>query len=259
MLIDWFTVIAQTINFLILVWLLKRFLYGPILNAIDARETRIATELADADAKRNEAEALDAAFRRNRDDFDRQRAALLTKAMSEADTERQRLLDEARAEAESLRARQQDQIKDEYQVLGEEIIRRTQAEVFALARKMLLDMADTTLEARMAGVFIARLHDLNTEEKQRLMPLFSSAVMVRSAFDLTPAQHTTIEGAIRECFGLESSVGFETVPELISGIELMLQGQKIAWSINEHVDTLGRGVNELLKARYQSDTDSRSE
>jgi len=52
MLIDWFTVVAQVVNFLILVWLLKRFLYRPILNAIDAREKRIATKLADAAAKR---------------------------------------------------------------------------------------------------------------------------------------------------------------------------------------------------------------
>ena len=54
MLIDWFTVGAQTINFLILVWLMKRFLYKPILHAIDAREERIAKELADADAKKAE-------------------------------------------------------------------------------------------------------------------------------------------------------------------------------------------------------------
>jgi F-type H+-transporting ATPase subunit b len=52
MLIDWFTVGAQALNFLILVWLLKRFLYKPILHAIDEREKRIAAELADADAKR---------------------------------------------------------------------------------------------------------------------------------------------------------------------------------------------------------------
>jgi F-type H+-transporting ATPase subunit b len=56
MLIDWFTVGAQVLNFLILVWLMKRFLYKPILNAIDAREKRIAKELADADATRAEAQ-----------------------------------------------------------------------------------------------------------------------------------------------------------------------------------------------------------
>ena len=56
MLIDWFTVGAQALDFIILVWLLKRFLYRPILNAVDAREQRIAAELADADEKRAEAQ-----------------------------------------------------------------------------------------------------------------------------------------------------------------------------------------------------------
>ncbi len=64
MLIDWFTVIAQVANFLILVWLLKRFLYHPILNAIDAREKRIAKQLSDADAKMTEAQ-------KERDEFNR--------------------------------------------------------------------------------------------------------------------------------------------------------------------------------------------
>jgi len=52
MLIDWFTVGAQALNFIILVWLLKRFLYKPILGAVDAREKRIAAELADAAARK---------------------------------------------------------------------------------------------------------------------------------------------------------------------------------------------------------------
>ena len=55
MLIDWFTVGAQVLNFVVLVWLMKRFLYRPILDAIDAREKRVAAELADADARRAEA------------------------------------------------------------------------------------------------------------------------------------------------------------------------------------------------------------
>ena len=65
MLIDWFTVGAQALNFIILVWLLKRYLYKPILNAVDTREKRIAAELADADAKRAEAEKAREEFQHN--------------------------------------------------------------------------------------------------------------------------------------------------------------------------------------------------
>lgn len=83
MLIDWFTVAAQTVNFLILVWLLKRFLYKHILDAIDAREKRIATELADADTKRAEAKLQRDDFEQKNQTFDKQRQEMLTKATEE--------------------------------------------------------------------------------------------------------------------------------------------------------------------------------
>src|SRR5476649_830687 len=96
MLIDWFTVGAQALNFLILVWLMRRFLYQPILAAIDTREKKIAAELADAAAKKAEAKQDRDEFQHKNEEFDQQRAALLTQATDAAKTERQRLFDEAR-------------------------------------------------------------------------------------------------------------------------------------------------------------------
>jgi hypothetical protein len=87
MLIDWFTVGAQVVNFLILVWLLKRFLYKPILHAIDERERRIAKELADADTRKTEAEKERDKFQKRNDEFDEQREELLSKAKGEARAE----------------------------------------------------------------------------------------------------------------------------------------------------------------------------
>ena len=89
MLINWFTVIAQAINFLILVWLLKRFLYKPILHAIDEREKGIATQLAQAEAKKAEAQKDRDDFQHKNEVFDQERAALLKKATDEAKAERQ--------------------------------------------------------------------------------------------------------------------------------------------------------------------------
>ena len=121
MLIDWFTVGAQALNFLILVWLLKRFLYKPILNAIDAREKRIAAELADADAKKAEAQKERDEFQHKNEEFDQQRAALLSKATDEAKAERQRLLDEARKAADALSAKRQETLRSDAQNLNQAI------------------------------------------------------------------------------------------------------------------------------------------
>src|ERR1700689_1193164 len=119
MLIDWFTIGAQALNFLILVWLLKRFLYKPILNAIDAREKLIAKELADADAKKAEAQKEHEEVQKKNEVFDQHRAALFTKATDEAKAERQRLLDEARKSADILSAKRQKALIHDAQNLNQ--------------------------------------------------------------------------------------------------------------------------------------------
>src|SRR5580658_8782870 len=104
MLIDWFTVVAQALNFILLVWLLKRFLYKPILDAVDTREKRVASELADADAKKAESQKARSEYERKNEQFEQQRAALLSQATQDASVEGRRLLDEARAAADALAA-----------------------------------------------------------------------------------------------------------------------------------------------------------
>ena len=250
MLIDWFTVCAQALNFLILVWLLKRFLYKPILDAIDVREKRIAAELADADAKKAEAKKERDEFQRKNEEFDQQRAALLSKAVDEAKTERQRLLDEARQESDGARARGQEALRSDLQSLSGEITRRTRDEVFAIARKTLADLAAASLEEQMADVFVRRLRALNDGEKDGLKSAFkaaSGAVAVRSTFDLPAAQRSAIESAIKETLAMEIPVRFETAPDLVSGIELTANGRKIAWSVADYLASLEEGISELLK------------
>src|ERR1700685_4495908 len=111
MLIDWFTICAQALNFLILVWLMKRFLYKPILAAIDAREKLISAELADAAAKKAESKEVQDEFERKNAEFDKQRAALLGKATDEAKVERERLFEDARKAADALSAKRQESLK----------------------------------------------------------------------------------------------------------------------------------------------------
>ena len=252
MLIDWFTVIAQVINFLILVWLLKRFLYRPILDAIDTREQRIARGLADADAKQAEANKERDEFRHKNEAFDQQRAALLNQATTEARAERQRLIDEARMESDTLLAKRQDMLVSEYCNLHAEIARRTQREVFGIARKALTDLATTSLEERMAQVFVQRLRALDGTTREELahnLKTASDPALLRSAFELPVAQRAAIQDALNETFSAEIHVRFETAPELISGIELTANGKKLAWSIAEYLLSLENAVGELLKQK----------
>ena len=252
MLIDWFTVVAQALNFLILVWLLKRFLYKPILDAIDAREKRIATELTDADAKKAQARQEQDEFKRKNEEFEHARVALLDRAADEATAERQRLIDQARNESDTLRIRWQEALGREHQNLSEELTRRTRDEVFAIARKALADLASINLEEQMTDAFIRRLQDLDPSEKDALKLAFktgTSSAIVRSTYHLPEAQRHAIEGAVTSVFDSEPQVQFETSPDTVSGIELTANGHKVAWSIGEYLSSLKKTVDDLLKAR----------
>jgi F-type H+-transporting ATPase subunit b len=252
MLIDWFTVVAQALNFLILVWLLKRFLYKPILDAIDTREKRIATELANAEERMAEAGQERDEFKHKNEEFNQQRAALLNNATDEATAERQRLLDQARKESDALRTKWQEALRSEHQRLSEELTRRTGEEVFAITRKTLTDLATTGLEEQMTDVFIRRLHELSNEERDGLQSAFqaaASSAIVRSTFRLPAAQRRAIEGVVKDVFAIETQIQFETAPELVSGIELTANGHKIAWSIENYLASLKKSVGDLLKER----------
>jgi F-type H+-transporting ATPase subunit b len=252
MLIDWFTVCAQALNFLILVWLMKRFLYKPILHAIDEREKRIAKELADADAKKAESQKERDEFLHKNEEFDKQRAALLSKATDEAKAERQRLFDEARKAADALSAKRQETLKSDAQNLNQAITLRTQQEVFAIARKTLADLATTSLEERMGEVFTRRVREMNGQAKQGLgnaLKKTSDPALVRSTFDLPADQRAAIQNALNETFSADIHLRFEATPELISGIELTANGQKVAWSINDYLASMEKGVGELLNGK----------
>lgn len=252
MLIDWFTVGAQTLNFIILVWLMKRFLYQPILHALDAREKRIATELANADARQSEAQKERDDFQQKNKELDQQRTALLRQAADEAQAERQRLFDEARQAADALSAKRQETLRNDAHNLNQAISYRAQQEVFAITRKVLTDLAATSLEERMSEVFTRRLQEMDGETKAGLAEALktnSGPALVRSAFNLPPEQREAIQNALNETFSADIRIRFETEPELISGIELTTNGLKVAWSIVDYLASLQQCVGELLQQK----------
>jgi F-type H+-transporting ATPase subunit b len=270
MLIDWFTVIAQLINFLVLVWLMKRFLFKPVLKAIDAREKRIALALADADLKKAEALQEKIIFQNKNIEINQQRQQLLETATEEANTERQRLLTDAQQTADDFRTRRQEAWQREQQSMTEELIRQTREEVFAISKKTLTDLADTSLEQRMVDVFRSHLRNLSKEQKSALTQSLQSPpgqIRVRSAFELSPEQQDAIQQTLAEMLppgltgknintmNMKNFEGFETDPQLICGIELTLAGQKLAWSIHDYLNSLEERVSDVLQKQATKKND----
>ena len=251
MLIDWFTVGAQLLNFIILVWLMKRFLYQPVLDAIAAREKKIAAELADAAATQTKAQQQQKEFQKKNQVFDEERAALLQKAREEAKAERQRLQAEAREAAEAASTQRAKALLSDAQQLHADIAVQAQQQVFDIARRALGDLAGVELEQRMCEVFIERLRAVEGPALASLRTALQSVssaepALLRSAFALPAPQSAAVQAALDECSGEAVPLKFEVAPELVGGIELRAQGQKLAWSISAYLGELSSDLEKSL-------------
>ena len=248
--INWFTVIAQVINFLILVWLLKKFLYKPVLEAIDAREKKIVARLEDAKKKKDEAKKEQEDFAEKNKQFDAQKKELMDKAIADANVQKDKLMADAKAAVDALQTKQQKSLADMQQTLKKDLAKKAQEEVFNISRKTLSDLASVSLEEQTAKLFIGRLGELEPEGKKAFVAAFKSGskpVLIQSAFELHKKQQTEIKKAVDEILGKETEFEFKTVPEIISGIELSANGYKLSWSISAYLDTLQNNISATIK------------
>ena len=241
MLIDWFTVAAQLVNFLILVWLLRRFLYLPVLKAIDERERKIAAELAHAASVEEEAAKARTAWESKNADFDRRHGEMLRQAADEADRKRAELLASAKQEYAGLQERLQEALRKEEHDRQGEAIRRIRAEAFALAGKVLEELADSTLEERIVAVFCKQLQESGTDRLATMSTALrepGARAVLRSSFELPVALRQQIEAQLGELFGVDLRPACEISPEGVAGIELCVNGNCIAWNLGTALDAL---------------------
>jgi len=260
--INWFTVIAQVINFLVLVWLLKRFLYKPILNAIDEREKKIAGQLKDAEDKKATAIKEQDDFNKKNAEFDQQKKALMDKAIADTNAQRDKLLQDAKDEANTLRSNLEKAIKESLQ--NDELANadKMQKQVFAITRKLLEEMASSSLEDQSVNTFIKRLSSLNEADKKKFIEAFKSntnTILVRSAFELSAPQQIAINTAVNEALATKSLLQYKTASELISGIELTTNGYKLAWSFSDYLNSLQNNLNEIMKSKPKDEAEKKTE
>jgi F-type H+-transporting ATPase subunit b len=250
-LIDWFTVGAQIINFLVLVGLLKYFLYGHITRAMREREDKIAARLAQAEEREKEAEQELESYQQRNQELARRRDQMLARAREEAGEERKKLLHEAREEVQRTKSRWYEAIGREKDAFLADLRHRAGQQIYAIARRALADLANADLEEHIIQAFSQRLEHLDEDKRQALRASLSAdqGVVITSAFDLPAAAKERISKILRNYTGNGVKLDYRTSPEVISGIELRVPGHKIAWSLNNYLETLEENLQGALEEK----------
>ncbi|HEC59415.1 MAG TPA: F0F1 ATP synthase subunit B [Methylophaga sp.] len=224
-------------------------MYQPILNVIDAREKRITDQIDLAKKTQSTAMEHRLEFEGKNKNFEQKHEALLDKANKEAQALHQQLVVDARSEVDNLRTQWQESLRKEQLNLSEGIAKRVRQEVLDISRKSLTELADCKLEEQMVTMFIKRLKSLDDVEKMQLSAQSKdavSAIIIRSAFELAEAERTSLTEVVQTTLSTDNAVQFEIEPELISGIQLIGSGHKIAWNTADYLSSLEASISSLL-------------
>ncbi|WP_319586038.1 hypothetical protein [uncultured Desulfobulbus sp.] len=248
--VNWIIVIAQIINFLILVWLLKRFLYGPILQAMDKRQKHLAELQEAANKKSAEAEEITQAYTTLTADLENEKHQIFSNTKASAEEERQKFLEKAKEEVERIKQgwiRSMQREQSAFLQQGRVLIGQ---EACQLARTVLHDLADTDLEKAILAVFMKKLHDVSQEQRQQIREgteRDAAPARVHSSFELENTQKEQLADVFLHELQITTPIEFVVSDRSMAGIELDVSGYHFGWSIEEYMHDLEQSLQRYIE------------
>ncbi|WP_319496133.1 F0F1 ATP synthase subunit delta [uncultured Cohaesibacter sp.] len=218
MTIDWWTLGLETVNVVILIWLLARFLFKPIRGIIEERQRAVRSLLEEAEGTRNEAKAERAKARKETEDIAAQRATLIASAKQEAGQERQAIIDAAVAEAEKSRSTVRAELAELRKAEADRIVDEAGLLALDIAAKLLARLPPAVLTASFIDGLtkaVAELPEATRAGIGRDGPIF-----LRTAAKLPPDAQEHLQEGLEALLGRSITLDVHVTPELIAGLEL---------------------------------------
>jgi F-type H+-transporting ATPase subunit b len=218
--IDWWTLALQTVNVLILIWLLARFLFRPVADIVAHRQEEANKLLADAAEVQRQADDARADLERTRANVVAGRDKVFAEAHTAAESERRALLARTNEEITKLRAEADAAISRDRIAMEKMLIERTRELSVEIARRLLERVSPTVAAESFLAGLCQQVRALSPRERTAFMPREVESIEIVTALPLSAEDAERIRSAIAEAFAGEPAFAFRSDPAVIAGIEL---------------------------------------
>ena len=234
--LSWSTFILEIINFLVLVWILKRFLYRPVLDALENRRQKIQQSLSESSERHEQALALEQQYQGRLDEWEREkqqaREALQVEIRDERASRLQQLQAELEGEREKARVieqRRQAEINTQYQ-------QRAHQQAARFAGKLLSALAGPELESRLFDMLVNQLKALSDDDIGNLRNACREStepLTVTSAYALSKDQKQQLQQALSELGLHRVEITWNQDPHLIAGVRIVLGAWVMRFNLHD--------------------------
>ena len=250
--LNWPTFFLEIINFLVLVWILKRFLYKPVLAAIAHRKTVIDKTLADAKATEAGANALVEQYQNRLAEWENEKAKLRAGVADEIAVRRTQMmaaldnsLKQEREKARVLEERRLNELQSQSEAIG--IGRGVQ-----FAARLLARAASPELEARLVALALEDFSTLSAEQLDGLRSVAQKArlqVKIASAFELASTQRGLIAKRLKEITQDNITTEFNQDSQLVAGLRISIGPWVLRANIQDELEFFADAI--LHESRKQ--------
>jgi F-type H+-transporting ATPase subunit b len=248
--IDLITLIAQILNFLVLLWVLKKLLYKPLLTAMANRKKDIIKAIEDAEKKQKEAMGLKEENEKMLEDIREQKNELLKKAEEEIEKEKEVMAQKLKDEQEITRAEFKELMEIEKQRFIKEVNKVVANKFAKFSKTVFSDLSNTDIEAQAVEVFLKKIKDLKKAEIEKIntsAKVNNGKITIATSHDLSKEVANKIKNSLKKIGVKYTTIKFEKDSEIILGVNLKADSYVIAWDLKEFLNSFKKELTKILK------------
>lgn len=245
--ISWFEIIVQIINFFIILFILQKLLYKPVINAMEQRQERIQKSQIEADEKMEEANELIIEYDGKIADIDKEKRDILDDARKQAQDRKESLLEDYKEEAENKRKSYLKEIEDEKDNFINNLRKNLGKNAVKIASHILNTISSKELEKEVFNTFIANLKNLNENIPDSNALQEENYLNLHSSRDLSEMEKQTIENILKDQVVNLKKINYEVNDSLILGYELNLETYTVHTNIKNYLNQIERDIVKSLE------------
>lgn len=234
---DWTTFLLEIVNVLVLVWLLKRFLYRPVMTVVEERQAAIAKTLADAHRLQSEGKTLRDRYEQRLVEWEKEKEEVRARLQEEIADERKRRLATLQAEIEQEREHASSRERHR----SKEVVRQAEATAVLhgtqFAAALLSRIGGPELEAKLVDAALDDLANLppNHVEAVRATLPATAQGRITTAFPLESSRRSRVVKQVEELFDRTVAWEFIEDPELMAGLRVSLGGWVLRGNLRDEL------------------------
>lgn len=246
--INLFEIIAQALNFFILLFLLQKFLYKPVMGIMEKRQEMVEKAITESETKRQEADELIETYKDRLEGIEAEERTMLEKARKESQETRENLIAGYREEADEKRSAYFAAVEEEKESFEASLRRTLGTSSMKLARNILENLTGEDLEENAFDTFLHRIRELPGKREEEL-PSAGTPVILASAKPLSEERMRLVDKALEDAFGVSFDIRYEVDEDLVIGHELKFESYTLQANAMKYLEESHQAVMDQLSRK----------